>query len=187
MRFLIILLVFFSSSLFAQNWLSVKAASGDNRILLLKKYAITDQCSKDKFLALNSMKSEDFLIEGKVYKLPIKVYTYNGKSIRTTIGITDYDQAKSIQKWNEEIVTTNVKSKEYTSGGKLWVPQYLIDCYAKAKATESKGEGPEVISGKTVEHEIFGEQYKKVTVKSNKLKDPEVFEKWKEYASMRMA
>ena len=170
MRFLVVLLLFISSSLYAQNWLSVKAAAGDNRILLLKKYNITDQCSKDKFLSLNSLKSEDFLIKGKTYKLPIKVYTYNGKSIRTTIGITDYDQAKSVQKWNEEIITTSVKSKGYTSGGKLWVPQYLIDCYDKTKVATGKDEGPKVVSGKTVEHEIFGEKYKKVTIKSNKLK-----------------
>lgn len=171
MRFLIVLLIFLSSTIFAQNWLNVKAKAGDNRILLLKKYSIPDQCSKDKFLALNSLKADDFLIKGKSYKLPIKVYTYNGKSIRTTISITDYDQAKSIQAWNEKIIKTSVKSKLYSNGGKLWVPQYLIDCYSKATVIAKEGEdGPKTVSAKNVTHEIFGEKYKKVNVVSQKLK-----------------
>ena len=78
MRILVFLL-FSSCVLNAQNWLTVKAKSGDNRILLLKQYSISDECSKNKFLELNLLKSEDFLIKGKSYKLPIKVYTYNGK------------------------------------------------------------------------------------------------------------
>ena len=94
MRLLLTILIFTSSISFAQNWLTVKAKSGDNRILLLKKYSISDQCSKNKFLELNALKSEDFLIKGKAYKLPIKVYKYNGKSIRSTIGIKNYNQAK---------------------------------------------------------------------------------------------
>ncbi len=81
----------------AQKWLTVLAKSGDNRILLLKKYNLSDQCSKDKFLALNSMTEQQYLIKGKSYKLPIQIYKYNGKSIRGTIGISNYDQAKSIQ------------------------------------------------------------------------------------------
>ncbi len=169
MRILVFLL-FSSCVLNAQNWLTVKAKSGDNRILLLKQYSISDECSKNKFLELNLLKSEDFLIKGKSYKLPIKVYTYNGKSIRSTIGISDYNQAKSIQNWNEIIVNTKIKSKIYSSGGKLWVPQYLIDCYRKTTKSSSRLEDSKIFSAKTVTHEIFGEKYKNVKIVSNKLK-----------------
>tara|TARA_B100001540_G_C15778795_1_gene629962 strand:+ start:630 stop:1802 length:1173 start_codon:yes stop_codon:yes gene_type:complete len=169
MRILVFLL-FSSCVLNAQNWLTVKAKSGDNRILLLKQYSISDECSKNKFLELNLLKSEDFLIKGKSYKLPIKVYTYNGKSIRSTIGISDYNQAKSIQNWNEIIVNTKIKSKIYSSGGKLWVPQYLIDCYSKTTKSSSRLEDSKMFSAKTVTHEIFGEKYKNVKIVSNKLK-----------------
>ena len=170
MRLLLTILVFTSYSSFSQNWLTVKAKSGDNRILLLKKYSISDECSKNKFLELNVLKSEDFLIKGKAYKLPIKVYSYNGKSIRSTIGIANYNQAKSIQLWNEKLVKTRIKSKVYTSGGKLWVPQYLIDCYSKNENHSIQEKGLEVVSSKTVTHEIFGEKYKNVKIVSNKLK-----------------
>ena len=170
MRLILVILIFTSSVSFSQNWLTVKANSGDNRILLLKKYSISDECSKNKFLELNVLKSEDFLIKGKSYKLPIKVYKYNGKSIRSTIGIANYSQAKSIQVWNEKIAKTSIKTKVYSSGGKLWVPQYLIDCYSEAESQLNKVNGPDVISSKTVTHEIFGEKYKNVKITSNKLK-----------------
>ncbi len=170
MRLILVILIFTSSVSFSQNWLTVKANSGDNRILLLKKYSISDECSKNKFLELNVLKSEDFLIKGKSYKLPIKVYKYNGKSIRSTIGIANYSQAKSIQVWNEKIAKTSIKTKVYSSGGKLWVPQYLIDCYSEAESQLNKVNGPDVISSKTVTHEIFGEKYKNVKIVSNKLK-----------------
>ena len=170
MKNFLVLLVFLSGASFAQNWLSVEAKTGDNRILLLKKYALSDQCSKDKFLALNSLKADDFLIKGKSYKLPIKVLKYNGRSIRTTIGISDYDQAKSIQAWNEKVVKNNLKNKSYAKGGKLWVPHYLIDCYSKVLEKKDLDKGPEIVASKTVVHEIFGEKYKNIDVISQKLK-----------------
>ena len=99
MRLALIISFFFVSLFsFSQKWLNVKANSGDNRILLLKKYSISDQCSKDKFLILNQMNSADFLIKGKVYKLPIKEFDYNGKSIRSTISISNYNKNRKLQK-----------------------------------------------------------------------------------------
>lgn len=171
MRFLLPLL-FLVNITIGQNWVNVVAKSGDNRIILLKKYQLTDQCSKTQFLALNGLKAEDFLIKGKSYKLPIKSYTYNRKSIRTTIGITDYDQAKAIQTWNESILKTSFKSKNYTAGGKLWVPYYLTACYVKGKNVKVAAveDGPQVITGKSVTHEIFGNKYKNIKISSNKLK-----------------
>ncbi len=170
MKSFLTIFIFTSSISFAQNWLTVKANSGDNRILLLKKYSISDECSKNKFLELNLLTSEDFLIMGKAYKLPIKVYKYNGKSIRSTIGIRNYNQAKRIQFWNEEIVKSSIKSKVYSSGGKLWVPHYLIDCFTGDGNHSINEEGLKVISSKTVTHEIFGEKYKNVRIISNQLK-----------------
>jgi len=168
--FLLISLYLFSLFSFSQKWINVKANSGDNRILLLKKYFISDQCSKDKFLNLNTLNSDDFLIKGKFYILPIREFDYNGKSIRSTIGISNYNQAKSIQLWNETIVKNGVKQKSYTSGGKLWVPHYLLDCYDDNDALFTKNSVIKSNSKKVVTHQIFGEKYKKVKILSNKLK-----------------
>lgn len=170
MRILMVLLLLSQLS-FGQSWLKITAKSGDNRIILLKRYRLTEQCSKEKFLLLNNLKANDFLIKGKTYKLPIQVYTYNGKSIRTTIGITDYNQAKSIQKWNDSFTGTKVKPKNYSKGGRLWVPHFLLKCYDRFGSPKTnEKEGPKVISGKTVVHDIFGDKYKNIKIASTKLK-----------------
>ena len=154
----------------AQKWLTVLAKSGDNRILLLKKYNLSDQCSKDKFLALNSMTEQQYLIKGKSYKLPIQIYKYNGKSIRGTIGISNYDQAKSIQKWNEKIIKTPLKSKGYTKGGALWIPYFLKSCYEKQNKKVKPGVKHPIVENKMVSYDIFGKKYKEIKIKSAKLK-----------------
>lgn len=160
-----VLLLFFSQFLGAQTWLKIKAGAGDNRILLLKRYQLTDECSKQKFLSLNKLKESDFLFKGKTYQLPVKVYNYNKKSIRSTIGITDYDQAVAIQTWNDKIVEAGLKSKKYQAGGKLWVPYALVKCYS----TEAKTDNSPVAAS-NVEYEIFGDKYKNIHITSNKLK-----------------
>ena len=169
MRLLLILL--FSVQLVsAQKWLTVSAKAGDNRILLLKKYNLSDQCSKDKFLVLNSITEHQYLIKGKSYKLPIQVNTYNGKSIRGTIGISNYDQAKSIQKWNEKIVKTSLKSKGYARGGALWIPYCLKSCYEKQEKQIKPGVNHPIVEKKMVSYDIFGKKYKDIKITSAKLK-----------------
>lgn len=165
MNKILLLLLFLSQFSGAQTWLKIKAGTGDNRILLLKRYQLTDECSKQKFLSLNKLKESDFLFKGKTYQLPVQVYTYNKKSIRTTIGITDYDQAIAIQKWNDKIVETSLKSKKYQTGGKLWVPYTLSKCYSAEAKTDNSP-----VAASTVEYEIFGDKYKNIQITSNKLK-----------------
>jgi len=170
MRLLYIFLILSQLS-FAQKWLSIKAKSGDTRILLLKKYNLTDQCSKDKFLLLNKMKSDDYLVLGKKYKLPVQTYKYNETSIRTTIGITNLDKAKAIQSWNKKLQDDKVKKKLYSDGGVLWVPHYLKSCFDKySKATITKSSNIKMALGSIVTYEIFGELNKQVKIVSNKLK-----------------
>lgn len=167
MKFVLSLIVILCYNLgCAQDWLQIKAQTGDTRILLLKKYMLTDACSKQKFLSLNHLKEKDFLIKGKIYKMPVQVYKYNGMSIRTTIGITNYKQAVSIKDWNEKCQDKQLKLKSYTKGGKLWVPHYLLKCYtASANAPEVANTTNSVVT-----HKIFGKDYKNIKIKSNQLK-----------------
>lgn len=161
--------VFICLNLNAQQWLQITAKSGDTRILLLKKYRLTDQCSKEQFLSLNKIKSSDFLIKGKKYKMPIQVFEYNGKSIRSTAKIKDYDQAKSIQKWNQEIVRSGVKSKHYDKGGKLWLPYFLKACYTPLSSKQKASTSIPIAKTK-VSYDIFGDKYKNIKIVSNSLK-----------------
>ena len=170
--------LFLSQLCFSQDWVKITAKKGDTRILLLKKYQLTDQCSKVKFLSLNNMKADDYLKLGNKYKLPVQSYKYNGKSIRTTIGIKNLDKAKAIQAWNERLNISKVKSSLYTNGGFLWVPHFLKSCfgkYGKSNFSNKNVSRPKVVNassspGNIVTHELFGSKYKKVKIVSNKLK-----------------
>lgn len=172
---ILLLFLFVSQISLAQDWVTVVAKKGDTRILLLKKYNLTDQCSKEQYLSLNKVKADDFMVLGKKYKLPIQSYKYNGTSIRSTIKITDYDQAKAIEEWNLNIVKKGVKSKSYKSGSSLWVPYYLKKCFSKyghstaSKPAASSNQSGEKI-GSTVTHKIFGKNHQNIKIVSNKLK-----------------
>lgn len=172
MRFFYVFL-FLSQICLAQKWVTIKAKKGDTRILLLKKYNLTDQCSKVQFLSLNNVKANDFLVLGKKYKLPVQSYKYNGTSIRTTIGIKNLEQAKAIQYWNEQLKSSGLKSKLYSAGGKLWVPYFLKSCfdkYGNIKAGSSPTVKVSSKVGTVVTHKIFGSSYEHVKITSSKLK-----------------
>lgn len=166
---LVLVLILLSQILMGQNWLELEAKSGDTRILLLKEYNLTDQCSKDKFLSLNKIDENAFLVLGKKYLMPVKVYKYNGSSIRSTIHITDYDQAKTIEVWNAEAVAQKLKSSNYKDGGELWVPYYLVECYSEILKVD-KPKHDEGVVNKSITVDLFGNKYKNVKLISNQLK-----------------
>ncbi len=162
LRLLTILFLIHTIHLSAAKQLEVKAGDKENTISLLAKYLLHEHgCNIAAFKTLNNLKT-DQLTKGKSYKLPIKVYTYNSKSIRTTIGITDYDKAKRIQSYNEQMVQKKVKKHDYRKKDKiLWVPQHEIEC------KESK-EKPMTSLGRIFP--IFGPKYQYVPLESSKLK-----------------
>jgi len=67
-------------------------------------------------------------MRGKEYFIPVKIFAYNGKSIRTTISIDDYDKALRIKKYNEKIKKKNLRRSTYTKSKILWVPVHEIEC-----------------------------------------------------------
>jgi N-acetylmuramoyl-L-alanine amidase len=75
---------------------SVMAKPGDGITILLNRYELDEfECNLDKFLELNRLKLNDPLLQGKAYKLPVMIYTYNGQSIRSTLGITDMGEGQA--------------------------------------------------------------------------------------------
>ena len=162
---LFIILLFISYSLTAQNgeYLSAKLLSGEGAYAYLERHGL-DRSNENlkKFKEINSL-SKLSLFKDKSYKLPIKVYKYNGKSIRTTIGIVDYDYAVMIQKYNERMVAEGIKKGDYRKDNILWVPEKLPESGKTAKtsdpgASKLKGTFP-----------LFGKEYEDVELKSNKL------------------
>ncbi|TVR83341.1 MAG: N-acetylmuramoyl-L-alanine amidase [Saprospirales bacterium] len=145
------------------QYLEAEARAGDGIIVLLQRYGLHQhECNYDKFYQLNQLRHNQALHRGRTYKLPIAVKEYNGNNIRSTIGIDDWDQAVAIQQYNERQLSRGNKTKDYRTGGKLWVPHHLMECY--------RGE-PEVVqaSVRSINEPIFGPNHAEVVLKSNML------------------
>ena len=165
--FLVIFTLLFIAQvpLLSQDYLTVKVKPGEHINMLMDRYLLKDYpCNKSKFKSINNLKS-DKILANTTYKLPIKVYKYNSKSIRTTIGITNYEHAKRIQKYNEALFHKKIKKEDYRTGKKkLWVPQHEVEC----KKTYKKEETASTAKGRVFP--IFGSEYQYVPLQSNKLK-----------------
>jgi N-acetylmuramoyl-L-alanine amidase len=159
---------------------SASARNGDGIILLLRRYALDRQaCNVEKFLELNRLEADAPLYAGKQYKLPVMIYTYNGQSIRSTLGIDDMERALRIADYNEMLVTRGLRQSDYKSSGILWVPFHELN-YGETPATASTKSTPDVSSPEIVNVSaasastemvsIFGNGYDKITRRSNKLK-----------------
>ena len=159
-----ILFFTFQATLLSQEYLTVKVKSGEHINMLMERYLLEKHaCNKAKFKSINNLKS-DKILANFTYKLPIKVYKYNSKSIRTTIGITNYEHAKRIQKYNEALFNKKIKKEDYRTGKKrLWVPNHEVECKKVAKENE-------VTSTKGRVFPIFGSEYQYVPLQSNKLR-----------------
>ncbi len=138
---LVILYTAFSSMLCANElfvgYYEVKAKSGDSVLGLLSQFDLHKQpCNIDAFYNLNGTKADSYVYSGKTYKLPLYIFAYNGTSIRSTIGNTDYEKAIRIQNYNREIERKRGKSA-YEVDRQLYVPGHELDCaiYKSSSAT----------------------------------------------------
>jgi len=119
-----------------------------------------------------------FCTFGRYYFIPIEVRSYNGTSIRSSINISDYATAKSIEQYNESMFKEGNRAKDFREDKQLWVPNHILSCKKAdiAPVAPPKPEDGETTtdlansSGGHREFPIFGEKYKKVPLKSNKLK-----------------
>jgi len=158
---------------------SIVAKAGDGITILLNRYELDEyECNMDKFLELNHLKRTDHLMEGKEYKLPVMIYTYNGQSIRSSIGINDMELAKRIANYNRLILNRKLRQSDYESSKILWVPYHELNCPGvpdKPIAIADKPVAPakSPSAGNTTSSEmvsIFGKDYAKVEHKSDALK-----------------
>ena len=152
---------------------SIKAKSGDGIIILLNRYELDEaECNLDKFLELNQLKKNDQLLEGKAYKLPVLIYAYNGKSIRSTLGISDMEKAQRIANYNRIILNRKLRQSDYESSKILWVPYHELNCEdegVKTTVVETKAAEAKPATVKNDETSIFGPHYSRVEMKSTKL------------------
>ena len=164
----------------------VAARRGDGVLALLRRYELDrHSCNLNQFYDLNKLSRTAGLIEGRLYFLPITLWQYNGKSIRSTIGINDWTQAVRIQKFNERMLDQKLRNKTFQSSKILWVPYHELQCPeeispASAPVAAEPATAPEPLlpeeSDEAVVKKgpryfpIFGEKWAYTPLKSNKLK-----------------
>jgi N-acetylmuramoyl-L-alanine amidase len=154
---------FAGQALAAQAWLETRALPKESAQELLQRFGLeTSPTNWEKFASLNKIGKNDPLQTDATYILPIQKYVYNGKNIRTTIGISDFEQAKRIEAYNLELENLGVKSGSFKAEkGELWVAAHL---------TSTRPEKID-LAVRNTNFPIFGDAYKQVKIKDLSLKN----------------
>jgi len=134
-RCLIILLLLsgVSGTLFSQGnsakYYRSEAQRGDGVYSLLRRFALDKySCNVEAFYKINKMRKNASLSTGKTYNLPILLYKFDGKTIRSSVGIDDWDRALSIQKYNEAMLDERLRKESFKTDKILWVPYHQLNC-----------------------------------------------------------
>lgn len=144
----------------AFDYLEAKPGPGDGIRNILSRFDLPETSEYiKKFKNLNSGKftRRGGLILSKVYLVPIRVYEFNGKTIRSSIGNNDYDYAKSLEIYNDNMVSKGLKDNSYKTDKMLWVPEYS---FGKVE--------PDILT--TMDVPLFGANYREIKQLDNKLK-----------------
>lgn len=167
--FLLVILAVSTLSIYSQNfeYLKVKPKTGDGILNLLYRYYLpTDQATINLFYDINKNKFDknNNLLKGFKYNLPVAIYKFNKKNIRSSIGISDYNLAKEIEIYNKKLIENGLIHKSYKKSKKIYVPLYLLN-YSKESAPISKKEvKKESKEEKNNIYPIFGKKYEKVNI-----------------------
>ena len=146
----------------------VKAQSGDGIYSLLRRYELdTESCNIQQFLKLNKLGKEDVLVKDALYFIPVFIYDYNGITIRSSIGIDDYDKAKRIESYNLRILAKGLRQTDFRDSKLLWVPYHELECKTE---TAPPADTFTAKSGSKPRHyPIFGKDHEYVPLLDNSL------------------
>ncbi|MCB9284218.1 MAG: N-acetylmuramoyl-L-alanine amidase [Lewinellaceae bacterium] len=158
----------------------VPALQGDGVFSLLRRYQLDRySCNHDEFYRINGLSKKDGLIVGKYYAIPVMLYTYNGKTIRSSIGIDDWNIAKSIEAYNDQMLQEGYQKESFKTSKVLWVPYHLLKCpNPDIPAVDPIGDEPQGEEAANLANEkggsrrfpIFGKANEYVPLQSTKLK-----------------
>jgi len=126
------------------------AQKGNGILDLLDRFKLSRNSNNvDIFKTLNSgnFDKNGGLLLDNIYIMPIQVVEFDGKSIRTTLNIKDFNFAKKIEEYNLSVETLNIKNGSYKQTKELWIPcEFLIVDTSflaiKNKNNETKKEKP---------------------------------------------
>ncbi len=151
------------------TYLAAKAEKGDGIYGIMRRYQLSENwCNFEKFFELNNLSKEANLMEGKTYLLPIELYQFNGQTIRSSVGIDNWDAALAIQRYNESMETKLLKKTSYKKDRELWVPHHLLNCTENQTPPPSEEVENTLSTPRT--YPIFGKDHSYTPLKSSKLK-----------------
>ncbi|GJM59471.1 N-acetylmuramoyl-L-alanine amidase [Persicobacter diffluens] len=145
------------------EYVSAEVLKGEGVFALLRRFHLIDFSQNlDYFYGLNQLGPKKHLQVGKHYALPLYKVKYNGKSIRSTLGITSWAIAQDIADYNDDMFKAKLKAGDFRKDLELWVPYHMMQDpqleIAKAKVEEKETIFP-----------IFGPDYEKVEIKDERL------------------
>lgn len=155
---------------------------GDGINALLRRYDLFTDCNRGYFQQINDLNRNASLVLHRDYELPILVFTYNGRSIRTTTGNNDYDWAVQVQQYNERMHRLGLKAGDYREDKVLWVPYHMLHCRDEMTETDTGTlPTPDLSTGPMAStavanpplrgtYPIFGPDYAAVPLESNRLR-----------------
>lgn len=149
-----------------------EARQGDGVYSLLRRYALDKySCNVEAFYKLNKMKKNASLKTGKIYNLPILLYKFDGKTIRSSVGIDDWDRALSIQKYNEAMLVEHLRKESFKTDRILWVPYHQLNCpEEELESLPPVFANPEEDKAGDRIFPIFGAPYSYTPLESSRLK-----------------
>lgn len=136
-----------------------RARAGESVGALLRRFKLPDSgATLQRFRTLNRLSPQQGLVQERRYTLPIRRVRYNGMSIRSTLRISDYNQAQRIADYNEALRLAGIKSKTIAEDRDLWVPPPQV-WQEERRALDF------------VQMPIFGAKYRLVPIRDYRLKD----------------
>ncbi|MCF8238252.1 MAG: N-acetylmuramoyl-L-alanine amidase [Saprospiraceae bacterium] len=179
MRPIVICFILFISTLVSAqketSYLVTRAERGDGVLSLLRRFDLEAySCNVEEFYKLNQMEKTDGLINGRDYLLPIRRFTYNGRSIRSTIGITDFDLAVQIQQYNRDAQAKGRREEAYEKDKDLWLPFHFLNCLSEISDTKVETTLDAEVSREDG-YAIFGPACRKVEKKSSELEGQVIY------------
>lgn len=163
----------------------VPALPGDGVYSLLRRYQLDEfPCNHEEFYRLNDIDRNSGLIVGKYYFLPVFLYEFNGRTIRSSIGINNYPLAVEIEKYNEAMLDGGLRSQSFKESKVLWVPYHFINCPDGRKEANEDAPSPEESTDETTEgsanlatrassnrrYPIFGKDHEYVPLNSTRMR-----------------
>ncbi len=151
----------------------VIAQQEETPLSLLQKYDLDKyECNISQFKSLNQLKTgENKLVPSRKYFLPIILFDYDGKSIRSTLNISEWEQAVRIKKYNDMLLKEKLRSQNIVDSRILWVPYHELYCLNDKPAIGQKTFDvvPSNVKG-TRRFPIFGSKYESVPKESDSMK-----------------